>query len=91
MAGVHGAPLDTHTPDITPATSPSPPGHGHCARVTCLHSPQTRVTRVQMVSNHAEPGGLKTPESLDEGGKYLFFWVCVNQFTFLSSLYYFPL
>ena len=65
MAGVHGASLDTHTPGITPATSPPPPGHGHCTRVTCLHSPQTRVTRVQAVSNHAEPRGLKTPESLD--------------------------
>ena len=74
MAGVHGASLDTHTPDIAPASSPLTPGYGHRARVRCLHSPKTRVTRVQMVSNHAEPGGLKTPESLDEGGNYLFFF-----------------
>ena len=67
MARVRGASLETRTPGITPATSPLPPRLlFRRARVRCLYSPQTRVTRVQMVSNHAEPGGLKTPESLDE-------------------------
>ena len=66
MTRMHGAPLDAHPPDITPATSPPPPGHQHRARVKCLPRLQTRVTRVQVISNHAEPGGVKTPESWKE-------------------------
>ena len=54
MIGLHSAPLDTHPRSVTPAPPPAPPGDPHCARVTCPPRHQARVTRVQVVSYHAE-------------------------------------
>ena len=70
MIGLHSAPLDAHPRSVTPATPPAPPGDPHCARVTCPPRLQARVTRVQVVSNYAEPGGLETPDVWREGGNY---------------------
>ena len=70
MIGLHSAPLDTHPRSVTPAPPPAPPCDPHCARVTCPPRLQARVTRVQVISYHAEPGGLETPDVWREGGNY---------------------
>ena len=62
MIWLHSGPLDTHPRSVTPAPPPAPPRDPHCTRVTCPSRHQARVTRVQVVSYHAEPGGLKTPD-----------------------------
>ena len=62
MIRLHSGPLDTHPSSVTPATPPAPPRDPHCTRVTCPPRLQARVTRVQVVSYYAEPGGLKTPD-----------------------------
>ena len=59
MIQLHPAPLDAHPQGVASAPPPPQSCDHHCARVTCLPRLQTRVARVQVVSNNTEPGSLK--------------------------------